>query len=127
MAKEQLYHIGDRPYFNAVERACRALKKDSHQYIVVGGTGVQFHIAHLLSDSGRKSIDELLQEGSLSEGSNIRRTNDCDIALILNPKHQDLIKTLESMKGDYETEDNIYNLEWERMGFKRPIAVLPLL
>ena len=119
--KEELYHLGDRAYFNAVERVCRALTKHEHKYILVGGTGVQAHISNILSE-GTKSIDELIEEGSLREGENLRRTNDCDIATTLNPAYADLVKTIESMEGEEDTDDNFYILKLERIGRKRPIA-----
>jgi len=121
--KEQLYTLLDEAFYVGLKLVDDAFKEEGVKDLtIVGGTATQAHILDLLSEHGKRTIDDLVQHKDVSARETIRPTDDYDLACSLNDNkviHR-VIGKLHGYPLDVD-EDHSYHIDVVREGEKRPV------
>ncbi len=121
--KEPLYSLEDREFAFLLQKVGEQLVKSKVDYAVVGGVAAQIQTVGAICSGEKKPLEDLILMEQISERKNLRRTNDLDI-IIDTP---DVLPILEGLTGETTTSNDIFTVQLERRGIKRPIYIVKSL
>lgn len=121
--KESLYSLEDREFTFLLQRVGEQLVKSKVDYAVVGGIAAQIQIVGAICKGEKKPLEDLILTEQVSERKNLRRTNDLDIIIDI----PNVLPILEELTGETTTNNDIFTVQLERRGIKRPIYAVKSL
>ena len=120
--KEHLYSLLDEEFYAGLMIVTNKFRDVGLNPVLVGGTATQAHILDLLSEHGKRSIDDLVKKGEVSAREEIRPTDVYDM-WCLGADREVIRKAVDSL-DNYPVEispDHSYHTDVMRNGEKRPI------
>lgn len=130
MTKRFLYDLGNEEFAFLVNRIGEKLKSTGIPYNFVGGTAVQAHILHRLTQRYNTDIKSLAENKHIRFQDYVRSTDDIDLALLFPDNAQNhtfvsdmLRKFYDGLDGVFLSHDekHLFEYKFARRGERRPV------
>ena len=130
MAKRFLYTLGNEEFAFLANRIGEKLKDTGIPYNFVGGTAVQAHILHRLTQKYHTNVKSLAENKHIRLQDYIRPTDDIDLALLFPDNAQNpalvssvLRKFYDGLDGVFLSHDekHLFEYQFARRGERRPV------
>lgn len=130
MAKRFLHSLGNEEFAFLVNRIGEKLKDTGIPYNFVGGTAVQAHILHRLTQKYHTDVKSLVENKHIRFQDYVRATDDIDFALLFPDNAQNpafvsniLRKFYDGLDGVYLSHDekHLFEYQFARRGERRPV------